>query len=639
MNNQSPFSKVIASLLLFTYSAWLIAGGLGVRAGVLLHSSIVGDVVANLDLVVLILSVSWSIQARLRRVWLHLTVASVILGHSFASLYWPSLRIGVPIQDYLLADQVSSNYSFHWALVLWRHAVVAVVGAITARSAYEFLSRRWRVYFRIVALMLFVVTFAVVSVQKFWHLDFLAEGAGNSMSAIRAPGLLEDSGASTVFCAILAAGAYFLALFGRFHAGYRCLCMALVVWALISGSATGGRVFFAASLMPIVIGAAAATVRLLLRAKRRGFSHRDIYSLGFGGALILIFLLLPSPLKRIWEAFFPSSPDSCTALLGCINQLAMRIDPVRAVHMKVMLRTFWEHPLFGTGLGSFYANYFEHLSWALRGGGIVYADPPASLYLMLISEAGILGLAIVCLSCYQLACMLRLVSTDGTEAPGHADAFNWRCFGIGMLLSFACSSLIGVHLIFLSVTVLFSLGVFATCAPSGPYAQKKMRGRFILYAGAALLAGRCVSLALAAPRVPEFRWVNRGKPQVPLSLSPPISTQGRSGVWLASGGEVLYAGKPIEVFVEMPPEYYPLHVHADLFDAGGQPVAEQHEIVDRYDAGRPGKSFVLFSSSRPECLDARPDHYCSVRIKTNPTWHYEKQQVGAFIYDSPQARQ
>ena len=37
---------------------------------------------------------------------------SLVILQSFSFLYWPSLNLGTPVQDYYLMDQVSSNYSF-----------------------------------------------------------------------------------------------------------------------------------------------------------------------------------------------------------------------------------------------------------------------------------------------------------------------------------------------------------------------------------------------------------------------------------------------------------------------------------------------------------------------------------------------
>jgi len=103
--------------------------------------------------------------------------------------------------------------------------------------------------------------------------------------------------------------------------------------------------------------------------------------------------------------------------------------------MKVMLRAFIRHPWFGTGLGSFHANYYENLAWALSTGGDKYADPPASFFLMIASELGLAGVVVILVGCWLLARASRLMlkaSLGGGEFTKAQAA--WHCAGAGILV-------------------------------------------------------------------------------------------------------------------------------------------------------------------------------------------------------------
>jgi len=315
----------------------------------------------------------------------------------------------------------------------------------------------------------------------------------------------------------------------------------------------------------------------------------------------------------------------------------MKIDPIRLVHVKVMLRSFVHHPLFGTGLGSFYENYFENLNWAISTGGAKYADPPASLYLMIASELGTAGLIFLAVSLGLLAkSVFSLIHKSTTTTTTTSREGIWHCAGVGLLISLGLSFLIGSPLLFLSVTTLLALGIFAIGLPTseaGNWLEKRWLAN-TLFLCAGILSISCLVLLSSAPRAPAFRWHERGVAQVPLSLSVPIHTRGLRGTWIASGGEVLYQGSPIRIFIEMPQEFYPLTIKARFIGQNAEELITKTFHVDSYDKAQPWRVFVLAIDDPSICAIAvGPMHFCSIQIETEPVWRWSGQDIGFFLAD------
>jgi hypothetical protein len=173
----------------------------------------------------------------------------VLLAHSFANFYWPSLRWGVPVVDYLLHDQVSANYSFDQAKLY----IGNFLGWFAAGLAYIRIQRRinhgadfkWYrspVFVAILSGTLLNVT--VLGIQGLYDINFLALASGTAVSAGRAPGLLEDGGASAVVMSSLVAGLFSLMITGRVSLGTRIGFAFVVAAAGYFSSFTAGRVFF-----------------------------------------------------------------------------------------------------------------------------------------------------------------------------------------------------------------------------------------------------------------------------------------------------------------------------------------------------------------------------------------------------------
>ncbi len=553
---------------------------------------------------------------------------SLIAFNSFAQIYWPSLRIGVPIQDYLLHDQVSAHYSFDSAKIYLTNLTFAVFPAMASASAFPLIPlKRRRLSAYLVALG-FIVNFVVIFYQTHINLSWLAAGSGTALSAQRAPGLLEDSGASTVFCSALVVGLFFVAVFGRWLPRVRFVWFVTFVIALVMGSGTGGRIYFVAVAGGVGIG-------VLLEIFRFLFTDRRLRTLltGFVISAVVVFLLYwLSPHDRL-ATLVAAVPHSTDGFFPWLNQRLLSIDPVRALHMKTMLKAFIDHPWIGTGLGTFYSNYQGNLAWALQTGGVVFADPPASFYLMLLSELGIVGILLIS-SFFVImmgSCHRILVISDIQSRPAIL-RHEWRCFATGCLIGISVSFFIGTHLLFLSISSILGVIIFGLCIKDDGALLPSRHISSAIWICVALLFITNSYLIYAAPRAPAFRWADRGKPQVPVSLIVPIDPHGRRGVWLSSGGELVYELRPIEVFLEMPPESYPLKLELELISGDGQVLETIVHEIGSYDKAKPWQIHTFDFNQKNSCPQIpTAANFCSYRLRTHPVWRWQGQSVGAFV--------
>ena len=131
---------------------------------------------------------------------------SLVILQSFSFLYWPSMNWDTPIQDYYLMDKVSSNYSFDQGMRYLHNFTIFLFPAWALWLFSKKNENRIHIYLLTVLAIALLVNSGVAIYQ--WQMDFnfLAQGSGSAVHAGRATGLLEDSGASTVFFAAMVSG-------------------------------------------------------------------------------------------------------------------------------------------------------------------------------------------------------------------------------------------------------------------------------------------------------------------------------------------------------------------------------------------------------------------------------------------------
>ena len=632
---------VPASCVLIAFGLWLGHAAFATRASYLLNNDALRSTPLVADGMMFLVSSLWLLRVA-PRFWFFMTsLAAAILIHSACHIYWPSLQAGIPLQDFLLGDRVSANYSFNSGVTYLRHLGLAILSGAAARSAYQIACPAAQRTFAYWLILIAFVTFAVAGVQTHLDLHFLADGSGSAVSGLRATSLLEDSGASTVYCGGIISGLIFVTLFAYWPVRQRIFWILGTLLGLVCGAGTGGRVFF---VMVASSGFLAGIFTIFCFCRNaHGIKARPV------GYLIQLLLLsaglsaaiaAQSPLKKVISALTLPSEWGRAGLLSWLNSTLLRLDLPRAVPIKTMMRAIELHPWAGTGLGSFYSNYFEFLPWALSTGGIDNVDVPSSFYLSILSELGLVGwifiggliLLVIKGTTFELIPSLsRPMYSPNSSSVAAADRWLW--FGYGGFFALLISLTIGMHFLFASVSSFAGLLTFCLISVKRNGSLLLKRGLFFWWAGCcSLLIANCMFMWLQAPRQPAFRWTARGKPQIPLSLSIPISTAGRKGIWLSSGGELLYHHQPVKLFVEMPPEFYPVTVLAQLFGPDGRLVETISKVVERYDRINPGRDIEIAFQKEDICPSTpQPENFCSFRLRTTPVWIWLGQAVGVFV--------
>lgn len=371
----------------------------------------------------------------------------IFLGHSFAHFYWPSLRAGVPVVDYLLHDQVSANYSFDQAKLYVGNTLgwltVGLAYALRERDVRDLSMQRPPYSPLFISIIIGIaLNTAVLAVQGLRDLSFLAAASGTAVSAGRAAALLEDGGASAVAMSSLVAGLFSLLITGRLSTIAQITFTVVIILAGYCSSFTAGRVFFVGVALTagILFFAGMALVR-----SSRSLKFAAIAAVPLVVSTYTAVHLAPprmmeqvSMLQRLDFANFSASASS----------IIRDIDPIRFGHQYTMLLAFLDRPWFGNGLGSFYANYHRFFAQAQSLGAGFYVDPPSSIFLMLAADLGIAGIAILMLFLGIVAKQILFVARTGRKL----EPLTALCLGIA--INFVVCSLIGFHLIFTSVSAL-----------------------------------------------------------------------------------------------------------------------------------------------------------------------------------------
>ena len=208
-----------------------------------------------------------------------------------------------------------------------------------------------------------------------------------------------------------------------------------------------------------------------------------------------------------------------------------------------------------------------------------------------------------------------------------------QSFAIGALTNLAFSFLIGLHLLFQSISAIFALSLFFAVDGDGKDGRKKKPFHVLIYsiAGFSILLTFSVVLQWwTAPPSPEFRWRERGKPQIPLNLNLPIQTP-EKGTWLVSGAEVAITHPIPKIFVEPPQEYYPHTVKLVVRNSQRQILHEQEIVIEKYELPNPGK-IIEVEFDVTSCLPATLSNYCSIQVKTIPAWRMYGHKVGYYLF-------
>jgi len=539
----------------------------------------------------------------------------LLLTNAFWSLYWPSLRPGIPVQDFLLASEVSANYSWDQAALYLKTTGVMLTVGLAARVSWTAASNWARQALGVLAAAGIGLNVLVMAGQGLWDVAWLSAGSGTAVAHFRAAGLLEDSGASTVYAAAVLSGCLFAVLLAPMPRRQRLIWAGVLLLGMLAASATGGRIYFLSLAAAAGVGFGVLALGAVRFVQPRWLPSAALVFVAIECAIVLFSL------QPVWLEGALGKP------LAALNDALLEWDPTRTLHLKMMGLAFLDHPWSGSGFGMFYANIFEYRDRALATGGAFLSDPPSSFYLVPPSELGLAGVLMIVAGLAWLGVrVVRLTKVTDANRPDL-----WTAFAVGASVSVAVSFLVGIHVIFWSVPALAIPIAIGGATETG-------RGRrwFAAVWGAALLvvAISCVKLWATAPRAPEFRWKERGTPQIPVSLVVPIWPAGLEGIWASSGAEFLFEGKPLWFHIERPAEFYPMTFTIQVFDRGGRPVASNEQVFEAPTGTDPGRLIQVPFDDDVNSLCATnitPEDYCTFRITTTPEWTLDKQPV-AVLY-------
>lgn len=382
----------------------------------------------------------------------------VALLRAYARFYGVGALLQLtPALDREVTPGVSANYSLYLALLLFLNfAGPLLFVAASALYSRSDLNSAPGSEHRAASQLLWglgagaCVQLSALALQAMGWLR-LAAGAGDHWQAAgRLPGILTDSGASTLLTPFLVASLVLLAyyqLVARIPARHRGDLLRRYLVPALAAVALGVAV-----LVPI------------------SYYHGRAFFLGAGGALVLAGLLVlfiaqrtgvRGPLPRYWWLFTGASLLAITAVMTLVAQssvpavvilrdslermwpqvqtgnwnVALNIlDEGRAHYLRVGLALIEEAPWVGHGINSFQIELPRFQELAPR----IQSDNPAMLVLGLLSDFGVLGTVVVGVwLLWPLLCLWRVRRTG--------DARTLWLLGIGV--AFLPGSLIGFHLV------------------------------------------------------------------------------------------------------------------------------------------------------------------------------------------------
>lgn len=556
---------------------------------------------------------------KMHSAWLSAIFLTLLVIQSGVSIFAPAIYSGTPIQDFLLARDVSAYFQWSYASRLIVNFGLTFLVIATLPTLYGELGKNRRLILSRVLQFILVINVFVALLQGFHSIELFSVGSGSAISAGRSPALLEDSGASTVIFA--AAISFFVG---------KCLIEPKISTVLgtfilaIAGYQTGGRTFFVSSFAGGFFAVFVYLVHFILRGDRLKSTGFVVVFSAIVGLMAALYMKIPSSVTSSMVGFCSEILSGKNIFESIADQL-WSVDPVRATSLRVMILAakarYWDGAGFGT-YHSYYREYFPDVE-RVWSQGYNYLDLPSALYAAIPAELGVLNGYFI----------LAFVSLWGI----------FRCkilFSRPMipvaaaLFSIFCSSWFGLHFLFQSFAIAIGLLIAAV-----EYFASKSTSQWPLKVMASIiLMGLVLSILIKiqiAPRQVSFRSEVLNGPQLPVGINAPISSRGRKGLWLASGAEVFYPGHPIEAFIELPAERYPIHVNWIIRGPDSKKLDEGKVVIDKLDSEKGGIDLKVGGFYGSICSEKfnRVNH-CSVQVETKPTWKWGRHRLGWFNVES-----
>ncbi len=371
-------------------------------------------------------------------------VAISLYGQAYIKIFQPNLANFFDVVDYQLSPRVAAK----WSLSVAKHHLKTLVGNVFIFLPFILVpalrTHLKKSHFFFILIASAAMNTLVSFVQRFYSNTFLAEGSGTALAARRTPALLEDSGASTIFFAVICAGLLFATLAKNSSKRQRFFYTILLLFCIAAAFFGVGRAFFA-GLIPIV-------VLFLIYLWRE-----IVFKVGAFKSLMIVTILVGAFSAFLYLLSKVFISHTILSALGRLNRFRhgeitwegfwRAFDSPRYDQWLAMLQTIRENPVLGTGLGTSMANLDRYY-----GGVRGFLDWPGSFYLMFPSELGLIGW-LISLSLVGLLITIAWNLATLQFRRNTFSAFEMFCFG--GLLTLGVTYLIGIHFVFQSIGVLF----------------------------------------------------------------------------------------------------------------------------------------------------------------------------------------
>ncbi|MBX9702821.1 MAG: O-antigen ligase family protein, partial [Silvanigrellaceae bacterium] len=459
---------------------------------------------------------------------------------------------------------------------------------------------------------------------------------------LRAPALLEDSGSSSIYLSIGFSVIIIYIMFAKLKLFLKLILIFGVSFIYFLVGMALGRVFYLGTFSAIIIAL------IFLFKPKNAF-----LTLGGIGLLLAFYYFKISFFERLcqysascmkisnqfldFQNSYLSHPEQ-----SFLERLAY-IDPVRSLHYEVMLKALSNNIWGGTGLGSFGAHYSEYAKHHFAYQ--YFFDNPSSLYLMLASELGIVGiiLCVVFVSLFLLSVFKFLFVKQKERKNFSSHTLVFTVIPIGIALSLSASFFIGIHIVFpvISSLACYSLiGILFFFKKQDYWLNKALP--LLFFTCAVYLIGVVVLMLPNIPRVPEFRWRASGVSQAPYPLVVPTQFAQQAyahssapnllnaGQWMSAKTEILLFHKTIPIYIFNNIDKFPVTLKLRFFDQKNKIFEEQNIEVNH-------PTWLSLASQNAEKLkcfeNISYENYCSLKLSVSPFWHWSGQKVGFFMED------
>ncbi len=578
-----------------------------------------------------------------------------IFFHAFCIFYQPSLRANISIQNYLIINNITSDFLFTQTRLYLMYFILFLFPVATCLFYLnENRDSKLKNYLAILLIFITFINSVVAIYQGKININFLAAESLTSVDAQRSPALFDDSGVAAFFFAISASTFLANLAFIKLNNLSKFLNIFLLTITLIAGITNDSRSFYMGFFLTVLF---ILFVKFSLSLIKKDYKKLAkiifiVVSVFIIGKILYENSSSPS-LLRI-KHFINYNSNDLT-----FNALYNNLDQERYKHFLIMIENLKSNLFSGSGVGSFLGNlelYAKKLNLTQLS-----PDVPTNLFLSLISELGIVvGIILMLLFFIPITLSLwKVVIQNNTE-------FSLDNQKLPLIPTIAVFS--GFPFIVLSLTsfMIFvpSLAIIATFLIVSPFTllieqQRNNVFSFLFYTILLLsfyLLGICANLIYHSKPIPYFHWHDRGVPQTPLEISQLPQTSNfvnsnrmyfskflspsqylflpegaNKGKWLKQNTELLLLVKDMRIYIGPDSRHFPVSLDVIFYSNS------DFSLSKKYNIDKAG--WVYFSLPEAKefnsCFDNISENsFCYYRVSVSPSWKPNfLNSIGFFIED------